>query len=100
MSNYGYTNADGEPIMDGAAYRYEQYLDSMYEPDPDDFYRDSYNADDACEGGCGNEGFDFVGDRWLCDECADSLDADEDYEGGEDAYLDSYMEDRISEMYL
>lgn len=38
MSNYGYANEAGEPIMDGAAYRYEQYIDSMYEPDPDAFY--------------------------------------------------------------
>lgn len=38
MSNYGFTNEAGEPIMDAAAYRYEQYIDSMYEPDPDEFY--------------------------------------------------------------
>jgi hypothetical protein len=38
MSAYGWTNEDGEPIMDGAAYRFEQQLDSEYQPDPDDFY--------------------------------------------------------------
>lgn len=27
MSNYGWTNEEGEPIMDGAAYRFEQQLD-------------------------------------------------------------------------
>jgi hypothetical protein len=38
---YGFTNEAGEPIMDGAAYRYEQYLDSMYEPDPYDSWEGS-----------------------------------------------------------
>ncbi len=35
---YGYTNEDGEPIMDGVAYRFEQQLDmdSMY--DEGDYY--------------------------------------------------------------
>ncbi len=27
---YGYTNEAGEPIMDGAAYRFEQELDAQY----------------------------------------------------------------------
>ena len=42
MSNY--FNEAGEPLMDGAAMRYEMYLDSLYEPDPDEFYspRDDY----------------------------------------------------------
>lgn len=35
---YGYQNEAGEPIMDGSAYRHEQYIDSMYEPDPDEYY--------------------------------------------------------------
>lgn len=69
MSNY--FNEAGEPLMDGAAMRYEMYLDSTYEPDPDDFY-----------------------DRWGSEP-----DEDDDYEGGEDAYLDSYMEDRLSYMF-
>jgi len=67
---YGYQNEAGEPIMDGAAYRYEQYLDSMYEPDPYD-YEDNYDepeqADTAtCTHGNGsypeNAGF-------SCDDC-------------------------------
>ena len=60
MSNYGWTNADGEPIMDGAAYRFEQELDaqSAYERQFDDFYDnepDEYcegDADDCPFGGC------------------------------------------------
>lgn len=46
MSNYGWTNDQGEPIMDGAAYRFEQQLDADYAEDrarmqwDDDFYAD------------------------------------------------------------
>jgi hypothetical protein len=36
--SYPYYNEAGEPLMDGAAMRYEMYLDSTYEPDPDAFY--------------------------------------------------------------
>ena len=43
MSNY--FNEAGEPLMDGSAMRYEMYLDSLYEPDPDDFYTDSHDED-------------------------------------------------------
>lgn len=35
---YGWQNEDGEPIMDGAAWRYEQSLDAENPPyDPDDY---------------------------------------------------------------
>lgn len=43
--SYPYYNEAGEPLMDGAAMRYEMYLDSLYEPDPDDFYN-SYEDDE------------------------------------------------------
>lgn len=43
MSNY--FNEAGEPLMDGSAMRYEMYLDSMYEPDPDDFYNVAEDED-------------------------------------------------------
>lgn len=43
MSNY--FNESGEPLMDGAALRYEMYLDSTYEPDPDDFYNREVDED-------------------------------------------------------
>lgn len=54
-----YFNEAGEPLMDGAAMRYEMYLDSTYEPEPDYFlnngvYRDEdyfYDHPDECEHG-------------------------------------------------
>lgn len=40
-------NEDGEPIMDAAAWRYEQELDYQSSFDPDeDFYDDYYDYDD------------------------------------------------------
>ena len=116
MSNYGYTNADGEPIMDGAAYRYEQYLDSTYEPDPDDFYAHEDEILDPSE--CSHGDLDYPEGEVWCYGCDSQVgiwqhrDADgwpiatffdqsdhEDAEPMEDQWLDSYMEDRISEMY-
>ena len=41
-------NDAGEPLMDGAAWRYEQELDA--EPDQDDFYMDDQYADYYEEG--------------------------------------------------
>lgn len=46
--SYPYYNEAGEPLMDGAAMRYEMYLDSTYEPDPDDFYN-SYEDDEQAD---------------------------------------------------
>jgi hypothetical protein len=58
MSNYGWTNEEGEPIMDGAAYRFEQQLDmesaeqryldddEFFGPDDDEH---SYDFDDLNE---------------------------------------------------
>jgi hypothetical protein len=66
MSNYGWTNADGEPIMDGAAYRFEQQLDAEYAQER--FYDDYYAADDF-------------------DEPED--DYDEDYYANEDAAMEA-----------
>jgi hypothetical protein len=44
---YGFTNDAGEPIMDGAAYRFEQQLDSDYASmqAEQDFY-DSWEDED------------------------------------------------------
>ena len=80
MSNY--YNEAGEPLMDGAAMRYEMYLDSMYEPDPDDFYRDEPDEPecdedhecDACSGPGGIWDRDGVftphpGQVWRCSWC-------------------------------
>lgn len=71
---YGFMNEDGEPIMDAAAYRYEQYLDGMYEPDPEDSWDGSdWGAEDdtdplTCEHFDGSypEGAGYECDR--CDE--------------------------------
>lgn len=83
MTTYGYTNSDGEPIMDGAAYRYEQYLDSTYEPEFDP-YRDDYEGDEPecddehdcndCDGPGGiwtKEGVftPHEGAHWRCSWC-------------------------------
>lgn len=100
MSNYGWTNADGEPIMDGAAYRYEQYLDSTYEPDPDDFY-DRWDDDEHDEDSCpmSDADFDSSTGLWECMGCGKTWPDDDEPEGMEDQWLDSYMEDRLSTMY-
>lgn len=69
-----YYNEAGEPLMSGEAMRYEMYLDSTYEPDPDDYY-DAWDEEPepqdpaTCEHGNGSfpEGAGFD-----CDDC-DSL---------------------------
>lgn len=44
---YSWQNEDGEPIMDGAAWRYEQSLDAENPPyDPDDYLPDYDGEDD------------------------------------------------------
>jgi hypothetical protein len=65
MSIYGWTNEDGEPIMSGEAYRFEQALDADY---ADQRYLDDDDYDGPECPDCG----DYVGD---CD-CAD-----DDYDG-------------------
>jgi hypothetical protein len=91
MSNYGFTNDQGEPIMDGAAYRFEQYIDSMYEPDPDAYYNGWDNEPDyvdpedcdhgdkswsgwtvECDSGCESIGLAIVKPGF--DEYADGVD--------------------------
>ena len=47
MTHYGWTNEDGEPIMDGAAYRFEQQLDL---DSRDDYYADHFYDGDYDEG--------------------------------------------------
>ena len=78
MSNY--FNEAGEPLMDGAAMRYEMYLDSMddagdasarfYDNEPDE------DCDECPE--CGG----YLPEGGHCWECGFSY-ADDDYEGGE-----------------
>lgn len=83
MTNYGWTNEEGEPIMDGAAYRFEQALDAEY---AEQRYMDDndYNPWDE-------------GEDYECPDCG--LDADEcecpevDYvPEAEDAWLDGSWE--------
>lgn len=64
---YGYTNDAGEPIMDGAAYRYEGYVDSIYEPDPYGADDDYYAEYDGPEDDFDDEDLDAGGmeDQWL-----------------------------------
>lgn len=58
MTTYGWTNDAGEPIMDGAAYRFEQQLDMESAADyyTDHFYDDDgespcYDNQELCSGG-------------------------------------------------
>lgn len=82
MSNY--FNEAGEPLMDGAAMRYEMYLDSTYEPDPDDYYdrwedepEECEDPDHACNdcngpGGVWDREGNFTphpGQTWTCAWC-------------------------------
>lgn len=62
---YGWTNEAGEPIMDGAAYRFEQELDaqSAAERFEEDFYSMEGDEPDWCKR-CGEEGHE-------ADECED-----------------------------
>lgn len=48
MTN-SWMNEDGEPIMDGAAWRFEAQLDAEYEPDPYDDYDDYDEPDEEDE---------------------------------------------------
>lgn len=71
MSNYGWTNEDGEPIMDGAAYRFEQALDAQYAEERayDDFYNNDGETD--CDFGqefCTGGDLDWIDD--LHGECS------------------------------
>lgn len=65
---YGWTNEAGEPIMDGAAYRFEQELDfqsaqeRFYDMDDNDYWDndpDDYDEDDVEDEPDGME------DQWL-----------------------------------
>lgn len=108
MSNYGWTNEEGEPIMSGEAYRFEQQLDA---DSRDDYYADHFYDDDGEEelcDECQSDTWDDTRDgAYLCDACCAAYDeGDANDDGGQDApyvqedqWLDSYMEDRISTMY-
>jgi len=68
--SYPYYNEAGEPLMDGAAMRYEMYLDSLYEPDPDDFYN-SFEDEEIDPADCDHKSnwSSFEGGRVECDDC-------------------------------
>lgn len=72
MSNYGWTNEEGEPVMDGAAYRFEQQLDMDSRDDymADHFYDDDFEEEcpedhdcEACDGPTWAEPW------WKCSYC-------------------------------
>lgn len=69
--SYPYYNEAGEPLMDGAAMRYEMYLDSTYEPDPDDFYdRWDDEPEQADPATCDHsQNWSSRGDVIECDDC-------------------------------
>ncbi len=65
-----YFNEVGEPLMDAAAMRFEMYLDSMYEPDPDDFYnRAMYEDVDVDPSECEHDDWSSDGREVECDLC-------------------------------
>lgn len=122
MSNY--FNEAGEPLMDGAAMRYEMYLDSTYEPDPYDDYDSWDNEPEEIDPAVcthGNVDYSDGGRTAECQDCftvalvvvyTDFNETEvEDFiawpnfpesdEGPvmEDQWLDGYMEDRLSTMY-
>lgn len=94
MSNY--YNEAGEPLMDGAAMRYEMYLDSMYEPDPYDEYDEyDYPEWDDCDV-CESDGV-VDPSTGVCTDCGAG--EDDEPHMPEDAGLDGYWEDRLSTLY-
>ncbi len=100
MSNYGWTNEDGEPIMSGEAWRFEQQLDMDSQDDylTDHFYYNEPSDDyDECDS-CGGE-YSMNLATGLCEDCGAGIDGEPDPCVMEDQWLDSYMEDRISTMY-
>ncbi len=96
---YSWQNEAGEPIMDGAAWRFEQqldmdsaadyYEDHFYDNEPDE---ERYDECPDCEGE-----FSFDTQTGKCDDCGFE-DSDDGYVQ-EDQWLDSYMEDRLTTMF-
>lgn len=69
--SYDYFNEAGEPLMDGAAMRYEMYLDSIHEPDIDDHY-ESWDCEP--DGSldpmtCSHDNTDEYDAGWHCYDC-------------------------------
>jgi hypothetical protein len=96
MTQYGWTNEEGEPIMDGAAYRFEQQLDmeSAHERYMNAFYDDPYG--DADEHVYDYDDVDENGTPWCygCDDyarCGDFEDHDTSWTNG-NPYADAAME--------
>lgn len=116
MSNY--FNEAGEPLMDGSAMRYEMYLDSLgdREPDSDAFYDNDGDVLDPSE--CGHGSLDYPEGEIWCYDCDSQVGIWEhrdedgwpiptffdqsghpDAEPMEDQWLDSHMEDRLTTMF-
>lgn len=97
MTNYGWQNEAGEPIMDGAAYRFEQVLDAQsaeerYLDDDEFFASDEPTCDDV-----DTDDVDEHGRPWCygCDGYADHGTEPRDrwVEAAEDAHLDGMWEE-------
>ena len=90
MTHYGWTNEDGEPIMDGAAYRFEQQLDLDSRDDyyADHFYDGDYDEGEECPE-CGDYGLDVQ--TGECGFCGYVMGDEPEYVA-EDQHLDSFME--------
>jgi hypothetical protein len=104
MSNYGWTNEAGEPIMSGEAYRFEQQLDADSRDDyyADHFYDNEPNDDYGVCDECGDDyGLNLITD--VCESCgAGQGDVHDEQDAPfvmEDQWLDSYMEDRMTTMF-
>ena len=82
MTN-SWMNEDGEPIMDGAAWRFEQQLDM--DSAADRAYDDFYDRYDECD------------EDHQCEDCGNCVDActceDRDADPDEDSWLDGSYEE-------
>lgn len=69
MTN-SWMNEDGEPIMDGAAWRFEQQLDLDSQADYyEDHFYDNEPDEDECEPGHGCCDCDLTRGEWACAYC-------------------------------
>lgn len=99
MTHYGWTNEEGEPIMDGAAYRFEQQLDMDSQAD---YYADHFYDNEGEPEECEDEEHDCVdcegqpdGTGWHCSWCDRPCpeDAHDDTGWGQDEPEDAWLDD-------
>lgn len=97
---YSWQNADGEPIMSGEAWRFEQQLDMDSQADyyADHFYDNDGDADECDDPNHECVDCEHASDGWECSYCGRKCDPhehDEDayYDGMEDQWLDGSYEE-------